>query len=344
MIKISRREKMRAAQVEQYNKNNISLNLIDIDKPYMGEKDVLIRVVAAGVNPLDNMISRGEVKMIVPYKLPLIAGNEFVGIVTEIGTKVGKFQIGDRVFARLPLDRIGAFAEYVSVDEAALAKVPEYLSDVEAAAVPLTALTIMQALELMKAESGKTIFISGGTGGVGAMAIPIAKAKGLNVITNGSAENKDRVLELGASRFIDYKTEDYTKSLSDIYYALDTLGKDETEKQMSILKKGGKLVSLRAMPNGAFAKRMNLAKWKQFLLAVAGRKFDKLAGKYDVSYDFIFVESNGKQLQEVADIFEKLKIKPSIDTVYPFEDVNVALDKVANGRSKGKTVITTERK
>ena len=86
---------MRAAQVEQYNKNNISLNLIDIDKPYMGEKDVLIRVVAAGVNPLDNMISRGEVKMIVPYKLPLIAGNEFVGIVTEIGTKVGKFQIED---------------------------------------------------------------------------------------------------------------------------------------------------------------------------------------------------------------------------------------------------------
>ena len=335
---------MRAAQVEQYNENNISLNLIDIDKPYMGEKDVLIRVVAAGVNPLDNMISRGEVKMIVPYKLPLIAGNEFVGIVTEIGTKVGKFQIGDRVFARLPLDRIGAFAEYVSVDEAALAKVPEYLSDVEAAAVPLTALTIMQALELMKAESGKTIFISGGTGGVGAMAIPISKAKGLNVITNGSAENKDRVLELGASRFIDYKTEDYTKSLSDIDYALDTLGKDETEKQMSILKKGGKLVSLRAMPNGAFAKRMNLAKWKQFLLAVAGRKFDKLAEKYDVSYDFIFVESNGKQLQEVADIFEKLKIKPSIDTVYPFEDVNVALDKVANGRSKGKTVITTERK
>ena len=335
---------MRAAQVEQYNENNISLNLIDIDKPYMGEKDVLIRVVAAGVNPLDNMISRGEVKMIVPYKLPLIAGNEFVGIVTEIGTKVGKFQTGDRVFARLPLDRIGAFAEYVSVDEAALAKVPEYLSDVEAAAVPLTALTIMQALELMKAESGKTIFISGGTGGVGAMAIPISKAKGLNVITNGSAENKDRVLELGASRFIDYKTEDYTKSLSDIDYALDTLGKDETEKQMSILKKGGKLVSLRAMPNGAFAKRMNLAKWKQFLLAIAGRKFDKLAEKYYVSYDFIFVESNGKQLQEVADIFEKLKIKPSIDTVYPFEDVNVALDKVANGRSKGKTVITTERK
>ena len=278
--------------------------------------------------------------MIVPYKLPIVAGNEFVGVVEKVGAKVSKFKVNDCVFARLPLDKIGAFAEYVAVNENALAKVPEYLSDVEASAVPLTALTIMQALELMKTEKGKTIFISGGTGSVGAMAIPIAKAKGLEVITNGSAENKDRVLELGASRFIDYKTEDYSKSLSNIDYVLDTLGGNETEKQMQILKKGGKMVSLRAMPNGDFAKRMRLPMWKQIILGFAGSKFDKLAGKYGISYDFIFVESNGKQLQEVADLFEKLKIKPSIDTVYTLEEVNSALDKVANGRSKGKTVIT----
>ena len=331
---------MRAAQVEQYNKNNISVNMVSLDIPVIGERDVLVRVSAAGVNPLDNMISRGEVKMIVPYKLPTAAGNEFVGVVEKVGVKVSKFKVNDRVFARLPLDKIGAFAEYVAVNENALAKVPNYLSDVEAAAVPLTALTIMQALELMEAEKGKTIFISGGTGSVGAMAIPIAKAKGLEVITNGSAENKDRVLELGASRFIDYKTEDYSKSLTNIDYVLDTLGGNETEKQMKILKKGGKMVSLRAMPNGAFAKRMRLPMWKQIILGFAGSKFDKLAGKYGISYDFIFVESNGKQLQEVADLFEKLKVKPSIDTVYTLEEVNSALDKVANGRSKGKTVIT----
>lgn len=331
---------MRAAQVEQYNKNNISVKMVSLDIPVIGERDVLVRVSAAGVNPLDNMISRGEVKMIVPYKLPTVAGNEFVGVVEKVGANVSKFKVNDRVFARLPLDKIGAFAEYVAVNENAIAKVPNYLSDVEAAAVPLTALTIMQVLELMKAEKGKTIFISGGTGSVGAMAIPIAKAKGLEVITNGSAENKDRVLELGASRFIDYKTEDYSKSLSNIDYVLDTLGGNETEKQMQILKKGGKMVSLRAMPNGAFAKRMRLPMWKQIILGFAGSKFDKLAGKYGISYDFIFVESSGKQLQEVADLFEKLKIKPSIDTVYTLEEVNSALDKVANGRSKGKTVIT----
>lgn len=331
---------MKAALVERYNKNSISVKLVEIEKPSVGDREVLIRVLAAGVNPLDNMISRGEVKMIVPYKLPVTVGNEFVGLVEEVGRKVLNFKVNDRVFARLPLDKIGAFAEYVSVDEDALAKVPDYLSDTEAAAVPLTALTIIQSLDIMKAEGGKNIFISGGTGSVGAMAIPIAKAKGLRVITNGSVENEKRVLNLGASQFIDYKKEDYTKVLREVDYVLDTLGGNETEKQMSILKKGGKLVSLRAMPNGAFAKRMNLAKWKQLLFGIAGRKFDKLAEKHGISYDFMFVESNGSQLQEIADIFEELEIKPSIDRVYPFNEINSALEKVANEHSKGKTVIT----
>lgn len=333
---------MKAALHIKYDKKNINLTITEIAKPIITDNQVLVKVTAAGVNPLDNMISRGEVKMIVPYKLPQTAGNEVVGVVEELGSRVSNFKLGDRVFTRLPLDHIGAFAEYVAVDSEALAKVPEYLTDIEAAAVPLTALTIMQALELMGAQAGKTIFISGGTGGVGGMAIPIAKAKGLKVITNGAVANAERVLNLGADRFIDYKTEDYTKTVSDVDYVLDTLGGAETEKQMSIMKKGGHLVSLRAMPNGAFAKRMNLPKWKQILLGLAGRKFDKMAEKYGVHYHFIFVESNGAQLQEVADIFSKLEIKPSIDTVYPFDEVNAALDKVANGRSRGKTVLSFE--
>lgn len=333
---------MKAAQHTRYNKNNISLAITDLPKPQIADNQVLVKVTAAGVNPLDNMISRGEVKMIVPYKLPQTAGNEVVGLVEAVGSRVTGFQVGDRVFGRLPLDNIGAFAEYVAVDATALALVPDYLTDVEAAAVPLTALTIMQALDLMGAEAGKTIFISGGTGGVGGMAIPLAKVKGLTVITNGDGANAERVLALGADRFIDYKTEDYTQSLSEIDYVLDTLGGAETEKQMGVMKQGGQLVSLRAMPNGTFAKRMNLPKWKQVLFGLVGGKFDKLAAQYGVTYHFIFVESNGAQLQEVADIFTKLEIKPSIDTVYPFEQVNAALDKVANGRSRGKTVLTFE--
>ena len=208
---------------------------------------------------------------------------KWFGIVESIGKKVNNFQIGDRVFGRLPLDHIGAFAEYLAVDTQALAKVPDYLSDEEA-------------------------------GGVGGMAIPIAKAKGLKVITNGSGDSAERVLKLGADRFIDYKTEDYTKTVSQVDYVLDTLGGAETEKQMSIMKKGGHLVSLRAMPNGAFAKRMNLPKWKQIILGLAGRKFDKMAKTYGIHYHFIFVESNGAQLQEVADLFSKLEIK----TIYRY--------------------------
>lgn len=334
---------MKAAQHTTYNKKNITLNITEIATPSITDKEFLVKVTAAGVNPLDNMISRGEVKMIVPYKLPQTAGNEVVGIIEETGRQVKNLKVGDRVFGRLPLDHIGAFAEYVAVDSQALAKVPDYLSDEEAAAVPLTALTIMQALDLMGAQAGKTIFISGGTGGVGSMAIPIAKAKGLTVITNGAGDSAERVLNLGADRFIDYKTEDYTKTVRQVDYVLDTLGGAETEKQMSIMKKGGQLVSLRAMPNGDFSKRMNLPKWKQILLGLAGRKFDKMADKYGVHYHFIFVESNGAQLQEVADLFSTLEIKPSIDTVYPFEEVNSALDKVANGRSRGKTVLSFKK-
>ena len=152
---------MKAAQHTIYNKENIILNITDIEKPTISKNQVLVKVKTAGVNPLDNMISRGEVKLIVPYSLPQTAGNEVVGIVEEVGSEVTAFKNGDRVFGRLPLDAIGAFAEYVAVDSDALAFVPDYLSDEEAAAVPLTALTIMQALELMGAEAGKTIFISG---------------------------------------------------------------------------------------------------------------------------------------------------------------------------------------
>ena len=140
---------MKAAQYTIYNKNNLILKITTIEKPTISKNQVLVKVKTAGVNPLDNMICRREVKLIVPYSLPQTAGNEVVGIVEEVGSEVTAFKNGDRVFGRLPLDAIGAFAEYVAVDSDALAIVPDYLSDEEAAAVPLTALTIMQALELM---------------------------------------------------------------------------------------------------------------------------------------------------------------------------------------------------
>lgn len=204
------------------------------------------------------MIIRGEVRLIVPYKFPLIMGNEFCGVVDKVGRSVVNFAVGDRVYGRMPLKKIGAFAEYAAVDQNAIAKVPEYLSDGEAASVPLTALTALQTFELMNVRPDKTVFISGGTGSLGAMAIPIAKSLGLLVITNGSRENKERGIRLGADRFIDYRSEDYSKALSNVDYVLDTLGERELEKEFGILKCGGSLVSLRGLPNGEFAVRTGM--------------------------------------------------------------------------------------
>ena len=321
------------------NKKNSPLEITEIPIPEIGADEVLVKIMYAGVNPLDNMIVRDEVKLITPYKYPLVMGNEFSGVVEKVGSNVSGFSEGDRVFARMPLDKIGTYAEYAAISRDAISKDPDYLSFEEAACVPLTALTAVQSFELMDVKEGESIFISGGTGSLGAMAIPIAKSLGLHIITSGSERNRQRVMDRGVSEFIDYKTQDYSEILSDVDYVLDTLGESELEKEFKILKPGGSLVSLRGLPNHEFAKRMGLSSVKKLLFKFAGLKFDKMAAKKNQKYYFLFVESNGKQLEKVSRIFEEKKIKPSVDTVFELSDVNKALDKVDKGGSKGKTLI-----
>ena len=330
---------MKAAVLTGYDKNGCALELREVPMPEVKDNDVLIKIRTAGVNPLDNMIIRGEVKMIVPYSFPLVMGNEFVGIIENVGKNVRKFHPGERVYGRMELKRIGAFAEYAAIDQSAIARVPEYLSDEEAAAVPLTALTAMQALALMKPKKGETIFISGGTGSLGAMAIPVAKSYGLTVITNGNGAGEERVRRLGADRFIDYRKEDYAKTLSDMDYVLDTLGDRELEKEFGVLKEGGVLVSLRGMPNGEFAVRSGMSVIKRLLLRVAGRKYDQLAARRNQKYYFIFVHEDGAALEHISEIFGQNHLEASVDGVYPLDEVNEALKKVASGGSKGKTIL-----
>lgn len=330
---------MKAAVLTGYDKNRRALELRDVPMPEMRDNDVLVKIRMAGVNPLDNMIVKGEVRMIVPYSFPLVMGNEFVGIVEKIGKNVRAFQRGDRVYGRMELKRIGAFAEYAAIDQGAIARVPEYLSDEEAASVPLTALTAMQALALMKPVKGESIFISGGTGSLGAMAIPVAKSYGLTVITNGNGASEKRVRRLGADRFIDYKKEDYAKVLSNVDYVLDTLGDRELEKEFSILKDGGSLVSLRGMPNGEFATRTGMPTIKCLLMKVAGRKYDRMASRRDQKYYFIFVHEDGAALERISEILGQNHLEASVDGVFRLDDVNEALKKVASGGSKGKTIL-----
>lgn len=330
---------MKAVQIDNYSKTVDSVKIREISIPEIKPDEVLVRVKSVGINPVDNMITRGDVKLITPYSFPLSIGNELAGVIEKTGEKVTEFKEGDRVFSRLPTNKIGAFAEYVAINKKDLAKIPEYLSFNEAAAIPLTALTAYQALDILQVKSGETLFISGGSGGFGAMAVPLAKARGIKVITNGSLENKERVLALGAEQFLDYKTEDYAQLLHDVDGVIDTIGGKDTEKQFSILKQGGKLVSLKGMPNGRFAKKMGLPLWKQWIFGFAGHSFDNMAKKRNQEYHFIFVQSSGEQLSEIAKVLEENQIRPSIDSIYSFEDIAKALVKVDKGSSRGKTIV-----
>ena len=261
---------MKAIQIFKYNKQDISATLVEIAKPEIQADEVLVRIKAAGVNPLDNKITRGGVKMLVPHQLPLTMGHEFAGIVEEVGSKVQGLSVGDKVYGLMPTIKAGAFAEWAAVPASILAPMPEGLSYTEATSIPLTALTAYQALDLMQVQAGKTIFISGGSGGFGAMAIPLAKARGLVVYTSGNATSRERVLALGADRYFDYRTEDYLQELEQVDYVIDSVGGAELSKQMKLLSSGGHIVSLNGMPNGRFARSFGLPKWKQWLLALVG--------------------------------------------------------------------------
>lgn len=330
---------MKAIQINSYNKGQVKVVLRDTNIPSMGDSDVLVKVKAAAVNPLDILIAHGDVKLIVPYHFPLTMGNEFVGTIEKIGSEVNNFKIGDRIFARMPLSRIGAFAEYVAIEASALAKVPTYLSDEEAASIPLTALTAEQALDILNLKEGNSLFVSGGSGSFGAMAIPLAAARGLRVFTSGSAKDKERVMALGATQYFDYRTSDYTTFLKDVDGAIDSIGNKELPRLFSILRQGATVVSLKGMPNGNFAKSFGMPLWKQWLFKLAGMKNDRLANRKSQKYQFMFVTANGSQLQCIASILESKQIRPEVGTVYPLCQAEEALQEVAVGQKHGKVII-----
>lgn len=331
---------MKAVQIKRYSKN-INTTLNDIPKPQISDSEVLIQVKAAAVNPVELLILTGSVKLIQDYPMPLTLGNECSGIVEQVGSKVKGFQKGDRVYTRLPIRKIGAFAEYAAVEQDAIAKMPEGYDFNTAAAIPLTGLTAYQAMvEELEAKPGETVLIPGGSGSFGQMAVPIAKALGLRVIVTGNARAKERFLAMGVDRYLDYKTENYWEVLSDVDHVIDTLGPDEFDHELAVLKKGGRLVSLRTGPNKAFALRHQFGGLKKQMFTLAGSKFDKAAQKQGKKYRFVFVRSNGAQLQKITEIVEKKQIKPAVDArVFSLDQANEALQLVAKGQLNGKVMI-----
>lgn len=333
---------MKAAQIAKYSKA-IHININEVAIPKIKDHEVLVKVKAAGVNPVDILIANGSIKLIQDYKFPLTLGNELSGVIEKVGSKVKGYKIGDKIMTRLPISNIGAFAAYVAVDVEAIALMPSHLNFVEAAAVPLTGLTGYQTLnEVLKAQAGESVFLPGGTGGLGAMVIPIAKQMGLKVITSGSESGRERLMDMGVDQFINYKEQNYGDILSNLNYVIDTLGPKEMEQELKILKPYGKIVSLKGVPNYSFAKANGYPLWKRLLFKLAGSKYDQLAAKQNKEYHFFFVKENGKQLKIVSKILENSQIKPSIDSVYNFSQVEEALKKVAQGHAQGKVVLTFE--
>ncbi len=331
---------MKAAQIKKYTKGiKVSVNEVFIPEP--NENEVIIKVIAAAVNPLDILQLTGSVRLIQDYRMPLTLGNECSGIVEKTGNNVKDFRAGDRVYTRLPINRIGAFAEYAAVDYEALAKMPSGYDFVTAAAIPLAGLTAYQGLiEELEVQAGKTLLITGASGSFGQVAVPIAKSMGLRVIVTGNTRSKDKLLKMGADQYIDYKKENYWEVLSDVDYVIDTLGANEFEHELSVLKKGGRLLSLRTAPNRMFAKRNGFSWLKTVLFTLAGSKFDSAARKQGKEYRFMFVRSSGDQLKQVTEIVEKYHIMPDIESrIFSLSQVNEALELMANGKLNGKIII-----
>lgn len=331
---------MKAAQINKYNKS-LNVQVKEINKPQPSENEVLIKVKYAAVNPLDLMNIDGSVRLIQGYKMPLTLGNEIAGEIENVGASVTEFKVGDQVYVRLPLTKIGGFAEYVAVDQNAIWYTPKNLTLKQAVAVPLTGLTAYQGLtEELKVEANKRLFIPGGSGSFGQMAVPIAKRMGLKVIVSGNAAAQNRIMALGATQYIDYKKEDYWKVLKNLDYIIDTRGGQEVQREMGVLKSGGRLLSLIGGPNRAFATSRNLPFWKRFLFGFAGRKMDKLAQRHNAEYRFIFVRSDGQQLRKVTQIVEEDNIVPAIDDrVFDLDHIKNALQLVAKGGTTGKVVV-----
>ena len=330
---------MKAFLVDRYGKKD-GVRLGEMPQPELRADDILVQVHAAGVNVLDCKIRDGEFKLILPYRLPLILGNDVAGVVTRVGPKVRQFKVGDEVYARPDKDRIGAFAQFIAMNERDAAIKPKKLTMEEAASIPLVGLTAWQALiERANLKKGQKVLIHAGSGGVGTFAIQLAKHLGAVVATTTSRANVDLVKSLGADIVIDYKKDDFEKILRDYDVVLNSLGKDTLEKSLRVLKPGGKLISISGPPDPDFAKDLGRGWMLRQVMRLLSYGIRRKAKRQRVSYAFLFMRANGEQLREITSLIDSGIIRPVVDRVFPFESTKEALAYVDTGRAKGKVVV-----
>jgi alcohol dehydrogenase len=330
---------MKAFILDHYGKND-SVRIGEMPDPEVQENDVLVQVHAAGVNPLDYKIRDGEFKLILPYRLPVILGNEVAGIVVRVGSRVRRFRPGDEVYARTEKDQIGAFAEFISLNEDAAAIKPKALTMEEAASIPLVGLTAWQVLiERAGLKKGQKVLIHAGSGGVGTFAIQLAKHLGAIVATTTSTENLDMVKRLGADIAIDYTKDDFANVLSGYDVVLNSLGTETLNKSLQVLKPGGKLISISGPPDPSFAKDLGVSWILGQAMRFLSYRIRMEAKRHRVSYSFLFMAPSGDQLREITSLVDSGIIRPVVDQVLPFDSIEEALAKVEQGHVKGKVVV-----
>lgn len=329
---------MRAFVIKEYKG---PLEESEVPEPTVGERDVLVRVEAAGLNVLDEKIRAGEFKQILPYNLPLIPGNDVAGTVIRVGSKVRAFKPGDEVYARPDQDRIGTFAERIAVDEADLALKPESITMEEAGSLPLVALTAWQALvERGNLQPGQKVLIHAGAGGVGSIAIQLAKHLGASVATTASAGNLDFVRELGADIAIDYRNQDFEQLLSGYDLVLDSLGGETLQKSLRVLKPGGKAIGISGPPDPAFAREAGLNPVLRLAITGISAGTRRRARKLGVSYEFLFMRASGDQLRQITALIDSGALRPVVGRVFPFDQTVQALQGLEKGGIRGKAVIS----
>lgn len=330
---------MKAFLFDKYQKKAV-LRLADVPEPQLRDDEVLVQIGAAGVNLLDAKIRDGEFKPILPYKMPLILGHDLAGTVVRAGPNARTFMVGDEVYARPDDFRIGSFAEFIAVKESSLAPKPKSLSMEEAASVPLVALTAWQALvDRAKLRAGQKVFIQAGSGGVGTIAIQLAKHIGAYVATTTSAANAEWVKALGADLVIDYQIQDFQTILRDYDVVLHSQDAKALEKSLNVLRPGGKLVSISGPVTPAFATEVKAPWYLKPVFWALSRATYKKARQRKVGFDFLFMKADGRQLREIAALIDNGPIRPVIDRIYPFAETNEAIAHVESGRAKGKIVI-----
>ncbi|MFA0811936.1 NADP-dependent oxidoreductase [Microbulbifer epialgicus] len=334
---------MKALRMTQYGEVDGSLEFQVVDKPSPKADEVLIRVQAASVNPIDNKILRGDFKSFSKVSFPAGIGRDVSGEVVSTGEEVTHFRPGDHVFARVGEEHVGTIAEYITVQVSHLARKPQNLSHQEAASIPLVGLTSYQALvQVAGLKQGEKVLIHAGSGGIGSMAIQLAKSFGAYVVTTTSTANVGWVKELGADLVIDYKKENYLDQLSEIDVVYDTLGGEYTLDAFKVLKPGGRVVSIVGDLDPQAAEELGLNWLIRKLLALKSRKVMKAAKAKSALYRMVLMQANGEQLRELGNLYQDNIISPVIDKTYSFEQSKEAFSYLASGRAKGKVIISME--